>query len=211
MTKATWYFDFISPFSYLQLLRFNELPSDLEITIKPVVFSALLKRWQHKGPAEIPSKRRFVYRFFKWQAGRRGVPFTMPPVHPFNPLPPLRLAMLAGADRKTVLEIFHFIYREGMNVENEHEVSALAQVLGIADANNRISEPGIKEALKANTDAAIADGVFGLPTFVVEGELFWGDDATDMLLDYLKNPSMFDEDDMQRLSNMPMGLRRPGL
>lgn len=211
MTKATWYFDFISPFSYLQLLRFDELPSDLEITMKPVVFSALLDHWQHKGPAEIPSKRRFVYRFFKWQASRRGVPFTMPPVHPFNPLPPLRLALLAGADRKTVLEIFHFIYRKGMNVEKEHEVSALAEALGISDAYNRISGSSIKEALKANTDAAIADGVFGLPTFVVEEELFWGDDATDMLLDYLKDPSMFDEQDMQRLSNMPMGLRRLGL
>ena len=87
MTKAAWYFDFISPFSYLQLGRFQDLPQDLEIALKPVVFSALLKHWGHMGPAEIPPKRQFVYRFFRWQAIQRGMPFTMPPVHPFNPLP----------------------------------------------------------------------------------------------------------------------------
>lgn len=64
MTKAKWYFDFISPFAYLQLARFSQLPADLDITPVPVVFSALLKHWGQLGPAEIPPKRRFVYRFF---------------------------------------------------------------------------------------------------------------------------------------------------
>ena len=68
MTKAAWYFDFISPFSYLQLGRFQDLPQDLEIALKPVLFSGLLNRWGHMGPAEIPPKRQFVYRFFRWQA-----------------------------------------------------------------------------------------------------------------------------------------------
>src|SRR5207248_1427625 len=75
MTKATWYFDFVSPFSYLQLARFGDLPGDLEVAMKPILFSALLEHWEHKGPAEISTKRRFVYRFFRWQAGRRGIPF----------------------------------------------------------------------------------------------------------------------------------------
>ena len=55
MNKAAWYFDFISPFSYLQLGRFKDLPQDLEIALKPVVFSALLNHWGHMGPAEIPA------------------------------------------------------------------------------------------------------------------------------------------------------------
>lgn len=211
MTKATWYFDFISPYSYLQLLRFNELPGDLEITIKPIVLSGLLEHWGHKGPAEIPSKRRFVYRFFKWLAARRGIEFTMPPVHPFNPLPPLRLALLARADREAILKIFQFLYREGRNLDDDEAITGLAESLGIPDACRRISEPRFKEELKANTDAAIADGVFGVPTFIVEGELFWGDDATEMLLNFLNDRSLFDETDMRRISNMPMGLRRSGL
>ena len=65
MQKAKWYFDFISPFAYLQLGRFKELPQDLDIEPVPVLFAGLLKHWGHLGPAEIPSKRRFVYRFFR--------------------------------------------------------------------------------------------------------------------------------------------------
>src|SRR5690349_7880919 len=72
MTEAIWYFDFISPFAYLQFSRLSQFPADLRVTIKPVLFAGLLQHYGHKGPAEIPSKRRFVYRFFKWQAARRG-------------------------------------------------------------------------------------------------------------------------------------------
>ena len=96
MTKATWYFDFISPFAYLQLVQFPKLPNDLEITTVPVLFSALLKHWGQLGPAEIPPKRQFVYRFFQWNADRLNIPFTMPPRHPYNPMPSLRLCVAAG-------------------------------------------------------------------------------------------------------------------
>jgi len=97
MTKAKWYFDFLSPFAYLQLARFQKLPPNLEVTTVPVVFGAILKHWGQLGPAEIPPKRRFVYRFFQWKADQLGLPFAMPQMHPFNPLPALRLCVAAGA------------------------------------------------------------------------------------------------------------------
>ena len=106
MTKATWYFDFISPFAYLQLARFTELPKNLDINLRPVLFGSLLKHWGQLGPAEIPPKRRFVYRFFKWNADRLGLPFIMPPSHPYNPLPALRLCVAAGSQIHQVKEIF---------------------------------------------------------------------------------------------------------
>jgi 2-hydroxychromene-2-carboxylate isomerase len=208
MTEVTWYFDFISPFSYLQLNRFRDLPRHLTVKMKPVVFSALLDHWGSKGPAEIPTKRRFVYRFFKWQADRRGLPFTMPPQHPFNPIPPLRLAVASEANEAAIQEIFRFIYVEGRNVDGDNAISELGERLGIPDAARRISDPDIKIALKTNTDAAIADGVFGVPTFAVDRELFWGDDATDMFIDYLSDHAFFGDPELLRLSNMPMGLMR---
>ena len=208
ITEASWYFDFLSPFSYLQLNRFGELPPQLKITIKPVVFSALLDHWESKGPAEIPAKRRFVYRFFKWQADRRGLPFVMPPEHPFNPIPALRLALAGGATEETVREIFQFIYGEGRNVDDEESILELGRRLGIADAPKRTSDPDIKSALRANTNAALSEGVFGVPTFVIDGELFWGDDSTAMLVDFLSNRALFNSDEMRRLSDMPMGLKR---
>ena len=69
-------------------------------------------------------------------------------------------------------------------------------------------ENEIKDQLKANTAAAIADGAFGVPTFVCGSEVFWGDDATGMFLDYLANPDLFASEEMQRISAMPMGVKR---
>jgi 2-hydroxychromene-2-carboxylate isomerase len=209
MTKAAWHFDFISPFAYLQFSRFQDLPQDLEIALKPVLFSGLLNHWGQMGPAEIPPKRQFVYRFFRWQANQRRMPFTMPPVHPFNPLPPLRLALLGGSTPEVVRGIFHFIYGEGRNLEDEASITELGTSLGIADAYKRISEPCIKEQLRINTDEAIAAGVFGVPTFVAGGNLFWGDDATNMFLNYLRDPSLFEDSEMLRISSLPMGVTRP--
>ena len=209
MTEAIWYFDFISPFAYLQFSRLSQLPTDLRVTIKPVLFAGLLERHGHKGPAEIPSKRRFVYRFLKWQAARRGVPFNMPPMHPFQPLPPLRLAIAAGGTSEVVRRIFDFIYGRGRNVEGA-ALLELGRELGLDNIEARITDSQVKECLRQNTEEAISAGVFGVPSFVARGELFWGDDATDMFLDFIKNPALFEDPEMVRLSNMPMGVRRSG-
>jgi len=117
MTEAIWYFDFISPFVYLEFSRLCQLPPDLHVTIKPVLFSGL--HFRHKGPAEIPSKRRSVYRFFRWLAVQRSVPFNMPPTKPFQPLSPLRPAIAAGATAEAVGTIFDFIYGRGQDVPTE--------------------------------------------------------------------------------------------
>jgi 2-hydroxychromene-2-carboxylate isomerase len=207
MAEAIWYFDFISPFAYLQFSRLSRLPADLRVTMKPILFAALLEHHGHKGPAEIPSKRQFVYRFFKWQAARRGVPFNMPPMHPFQPLPPLRLAIAAGGTSEVVGRIFDFIYGRGRNVEGV-ALLELGRELGLDNLETRITDPQVKERLRQNTKEAISAGVFGVPSFVARGELFWGDDATDMLLDFINNPALFEDPEMVRLSNMPMGVRR---
>ena len=81
---ADWYFDYLSPYAYLQFESFARLPDDLEVTLKPVLFAGLLGYWDNLGPAEIPAKRRQTYRYCHWLAGKRGVPFKAPPRHPFN-------------------------------------------------------------------------------------------------------------------------------
>ena len=208
MTKAKWYFDFISPFAYLQLARFSQLPPDLELTPVPVVFGALLQHWGQLGPAEIPPKRRFVYRFFQWNADQLGIPFAMPTRHPYNPLPSLRLCVAAGGQIEHVRAVFDVIYGKGIQPDTPEGVQAIADALGISDPKAAMSDVLVKESLRTNTEAAIADGVFGVPTFVVGGEVFWGDDATEMMLNYLDNPSLFETAEMKRISNMPMGLTR---
>ena len=208
MAKANWYFDFISPFAYLQLARFPQLPPYLDITPVPVVFSALLKHCGQLGPAEIPSKRRFVYRLFQWKADQLGIPFTMPPSHPFNPLPPLRLCIAAGGGIDQAKTVFDMIYGKGVQPDTPEGIQAIADALGISDPETVLSDTAVKAALRTNTTSAIEDGAFGVPTFVIEGEVFWGDDSTEMMLDYLDNPALFDTPEMKRISSMPMGLIR---
>ena len=92
MATVDWYFDFISPFAYLQSEQLALLGPKTRVRYRPVLFAGLLAAHEHKGPAEIPRKRAFTYRFASWQAKRLGIPFKMPHEHPFNPLPLLRLA-----------------------------------------------------------------------------------------------------------------------
>jgi len=208
MTKANWYFDFISPFAYLQLARLPELSTRLDITPVPVVFGALLKHWGQLGPAEIPPKRRFTYRFFKWSADRLDVPFTIPPSHPFNPLPALRLFTAAGGGFDHARAVFDVIYGRGIQPDAPEGIDAIAQALGIADPQTAMADATVKDALRQSTGQAIAAGVFGVPTTLVVDQLFWGMDSTEMLLDYLDNSELFATPEMQRISEMPMGLTR---
>ena len=205
---SKWYFDFISPFAYLQLAQFSKLPNNLEITPVPVVFAGLLKHWGQLGPAEIPSKRRFVYRFFKWQAFQIGLPFTMPPKHPYNPLPSLRLCVAAGAGIEQVTNIFNLIYGQGLQPDSAEGIKAMAKAVEIDDPESVLSNKKVKKSLHANTEMAIAEGVFGVPTFTINNELFWGSDATEMMQVYIRESELFETAEMQRISNMPMGLIR---
>jgi 2-hydroxychromene-2-carboxylate isomerase len=208
MNKATWYFDFISPFAYLQFSQFTRLQKDLDIKVVPVVFGALLKHWGQLGPAEIQPKRTFVYRFFNWQADRIGIPFNMPPSHPYNPLPSLRLCISAGSKITHVQSIFNVIYRDGVQPDSEEGIGKIAKALGISSQEIESNKKESKRILRKNTKEAISNGVFGVPTFLINKELFWGGDSLDMMLDYLDNRDLFNTPKMKRINEMPMGLTR---
>ena len=210
MPHADWYFDFISPFAYLQHEILHRLPDDLDITFKPVVFAGLLNHWGHKGPAEIPGKRIFVFRQCKWWADRNKIPYTLPPAHPFNPIKALRLAIALGCEAGAIETIFRFIWAEGHDVADDWP--ALAERFGMSaqEANDRVQATDVKQALIANSEAAIECGVFGVPTFVINGEIIWGVDSTEMMADYLDNPSLFATKEMQRIITTKPAARRDG-
>ena len=108
-----WYFDFVSPFAYLQSEQLDTLPRGISVRYRPVLLAALLEANGQRGPAEIPAKRAFTYRFCLWQAKRLGVPLRFPPEHPFNPLPLLRLAIACDSSAQAVHAIFRFVWRDG--------------------------------------------------------------------------------------------------
>jgi len=203
MRKAIWYFDVVSPYAYLHLHRFGELPPDLAIEYRPVLFAGLLNHWGQKGPAEIASKRRWTYRSCQYWAEAHGVGFRFPAGHPFNPLHFLRLILACDSRPEAVRRVFAQVWTTGADPAEEKGFAALARELGIEDLT-ALGAPEIKEALRRNTEEAAAVGVFGVPTFVMDGEIFWGNDSIEFFNAWLADPRILDRPEMRRIAALPV-------
>ena len=201
MMQATWYFDVISPFAYMQATRLSDLPDDVHMTFKPVLFAGLLNHWGQLGPAEIVPKKTFTFQHSIWRAKRMGIEFKLPSKHPFNPIRALRLAVVMN-DLESIQTIFRTIWVQGEVPDDEKGWVAMQTALGIQDGDTRIDKPEVKSILIANGEEALIAGVFGVPTIVANGELFWGDDAFDMFLDYRTDPKMLATDPMMKAANL---------
>ncbi|HSV46590.1 MAG TPA: 2-hydroxychromene-2-carboxylate isomerase [Ramlibacter sp.] len=212
MKQITFYLDFISPFAYL---AFEKLPEALlglsyQVDYRPVLFGALLKHHGQLGPAEIAGKRDWTYRQVQWLARRNGVALRMPAAHPFNPLGLLRLALACGsggaANRHACEAVFHHAWQAG---EDAADAGRLADLGGLLAPARDPGSDAVKAELKANTEAAIAAGVFGVPTLAVDGKLFWGFDALPMLRAYLDGDAWFAEGGWESAAQVPQGIARP--
>ena len=118
--------------SRLRLHRPHRLRScpPISIEYRPVLFAGLLNHWGQKGPAELPTKRRYTYRWSHWIATRLGLPFRYPAAHPFNPLHHLRLAIACGSTPEAVGKIFDSIWTTGEDASDQGKFSALCADLG---------------------------------------------------------------------------------
>ncbi|MBN3788426.1 2-hydroxychromene-2-carboxylate isomerase [Burkholderia sp. Ac-20353] len=207
-STATWYFDFVSPFAYLQIEQFERLPPALTVEPRPIVLGALLAHWGQKAPAEIAAKRVFTYRHAQYRADKLGIPFRMPAAHPFNPIKPLRLAIAMGGSLDTIRRIFRYIWRDGHDVASPEGFAALCDAVGFPDGVSAVDTQPVKDTLRAYTDDAIAHDVFGVPTFELNGDLFWGEDATAMFIDCVGSRAWLDSPEVRRISALPEGIRR---
>jgi 2-hydroxychromene-2-carboxylate isomerase len=209
----TFYFDVISPYAYL---AFEQLPEALRgiscsVTYRPVLFPGMLRHHGQLGPAEIAPKRDWTYRHVIWLAQSLGIAMQMPASHPFNPLPLLRLAVACGvapigdANRYVCETIFRHVWRGGLDAGSVQRRGVLAMQLSPAIDLQSIE---VKDALKKNTDGAIAKGVFGVPTFVVDDKVFWGLDALPMLREYLLDQPWFASGAWQAAAAVPVGATR---
>lgn len=202
-----WYFDFISPFAYLQWRRLRRDHPEIALNPKPVLFAAILNHVGQLGPAEIPQKRRHTYRIVLWQAREAGIPLVFPPAHPFNPLPALRLC-LAAPDRIAAVDaLFAHIWEHGRQGDGIEALAEVAAKLGIDDPAAAIARDEVKRELLANGEQAMAFGVFGVPTLKVRDELFWGNDATALALAYARDENVLDAE-MRRVDALPEAIQR---
>lgn len=208
MRTIEWYFDFISPYSFLQIERFDELPEDVRVEYRPILFAAILNHWGQKGPAEISSKRKFIYRHLTWQAKRHGIAFHFPRAHPFNPLAMLRLCIALDNNPTVIRQLFRYVWRDGRLPDDTEAWSQLLASLDVHGGEALLQSPQVKQQLRANGERAIALNVFGVPTFIADGELFWGVDAFEFFLDYLKNPALLKDPELSRVSELPVAASR---
>jgi len=188
-----FYFDYISSNAYLAWHRLPELEQRFGLVVEPVpvLFAGLLEAHGQLGPAEIPVKARWMWRDNLRKAARLGIPLVPPRFHPFNPLLPLRVSSLplAPADRRALIgALFQAQWAESRHLSEPTVVAAAADSAGLPGAElvAKAQELEAKQRLRRQTDDAIAAGVFGVPSAIVEGELFWGFDDLPHLELYLR-------------------------
>jgi 2-hydroxychromene-2-carboxylate isomerase len=219
MKEIHFYFDFISPYAWL---AFQALPKALEgishrVHYHPVVFGAMLKHHGQLGPAEIPGKRDWTYRQVMWQAKQQGTDLQMPAAHPFNSLALLRLAVAASGinqqgqpNRYVVETIFKHVWCEGLEATDPDRLATLQAHLfsqpGVSFQDPQSAE--VKQLLQQQTQQAIDLGLFGVPSMVVNGQVFWGNDALPMLRAYLAGDAWFESADWRDAGKLPVGIRR---
>ena len=203
MQRATWYFDIISPYAYLHFKLHDKITVPLDIEYAPVLFAGLLKAHGMKGPAEITEKRRHTYRMCVWFAREHGIEFRLPPAHPFTPLHALRLLIGAGVNRPNIEAVFDCIWKDGQDVNHPTVFAALAAKLGVGDPAEMIARPEVKQQLLTNTERALQRGIYGVPTFEIGDELFWGADTLPMMNAWLKEQNLFNEFEMAKIDLLP--------
>jgi 2-hydroxychromene-2-carboxylate isomerase len=191
MKRIVFHLDPISPFVHLAFMRLPEVLAGThhEVEIRPVLFGAMLKTLANKGPAEIEPKRQWTFRHVAWLAAQHGIVMQVPAVHPFNPLPLLRLLLAAGANRRHTELVLRHVWEGGADATDPDRLAALRDAL--APARDPDGDD-VKAELRANTQAALAAGAFGVPSFELDGRLFWGLDALPMLRDALAGGAWFD-------------------
>ena len=216
MATVHCYADPVSPYAWLGLRDLGRVEdAGARVVIVPVLFAGLLNAHGNIGPAEVPAKRRYLFRDVMREAARRGLPFAGPPGHPFNPLLALRMctALADDAARGALLMAFTCAtWERGADLMDEATLTGLADEKGLDGAGllAAAQTPAVKQALADATAQAVTDGVFGVPTFRVDGdsELFWGADRIDALLWRMRGNAIDEEVLRAFLGREPRAQRR---
>jgi 2-hydroxychromene-2-carboxylate isomerase len=203
-------FDYISSNAYLAWLRLPELRERFALRIEPVpvLFAGLLEANGQLGPAEIRPKARWMAKNNLRKAALLGIRLRPPAFHPFKPLLPLRVSSLdlPGEAREALISaLFRATWSDGLHVSEPEVVARVADGVGLDGAAlvEQASSAPLKQRLRAQTDDAIARGVFGVPSFEVEGELFWGYDDLPYLERFLAGEDTVDPEEAKLWGSGP--------
>jgi len=203
-------FDYISSNAYLAWVKLLRMEADLGFTTRPVpvLFAGLLEAHGQLGPAEVRPKAIWMAANNLRKAALLGVPLHPPPFHPFNPLLALRVSGLPMAEeqrRALVGALLDAVWARQLHVMDPAVVARVASEQGL-DGEKLVAQAGEPEAkarLRTETDAAIARGVFGVPTMLVDDQLFWGFDDLPYLEMLLAGEDPLARSDLAHWSRAP--------
>jgi len=190
--QIEFFYDYLSPFSYLADTQLPALAkrTDAKIVYRPALLGAIMKATGNGGPLVIQGKGNYnIVEFQRW-AKRYGLPAKFSPHFPFNTIRLLRGAIAAqihGRFPEFHSAAFRAIWEQEQDLSKEDALRVLLDAAGIEPA--LIEGAEIKNRLRANREEAVRRGAFGLPTFFVNDEIFWGNDRLDFVEDAVMRPA----------------------
>jgi 2-hydroxychromene-2-carboxylate isomerase len=207
MKHLSFYFDYLSPFSYFAFLKLPQLQqSGVTCHLKPVPLGPLLNHWGIKGPGEVPPKREYLTKVCLRYAQKENLEFTTPPVHPFNSLYALRLSLLsvcqtAEQQYKVVDCIWKAGWQKRFDIGSPEILQSILDQAGLpaAELFERSFSSEARRELKSHLQSAITQGVFGVPSFMTATEVFWGLDSFQDLIAHLEDRDDYDPEKLHFL------------
>lgn len=190
--RITFWYEFASTYSYLSVMRIGGLAAarGVSVTWKPFLLGPVFaaQGWDTSPFNIYPAKGRYMWRDVERLCSARGLAFCRPPIFPQNGLMAARLA-LAAAEQDRIEHfskaVFQAQFGAGEEISEEPVLQACLSQAGLdRSLMQRAQAPDIKSALRAQTDEAMAAGIFGAPSFISGAELFWGDDRLEQALDH---------------------------
>ena len=185
-----FFYDYVSAYSYFANHEIGRLRG-VEIRYRPMFLGAVMKATGNRPPGSVPAKAAWLGRDLARWSDRYGIPFQFNSVFPQNTLTALRLAVVA-LERDTFeplhQNLFDAMFIYVRNLSDEQVLAEILQDSGL-DAEETLAAAGseaVKDALKANTEEAIARGAFGAPTLFVGDEMFFGNDRFDFVREALE-------------------------
>ena len=192
MTKEIdFYFDFISPYTYLAYKKIQSLPKDIKINYKPILLGGLHNLQGITAPAFIKPKLKHMISDCNLIAKKNKSNFIWNSKFPINSLNIMRGYLYINVEKKDLyLNImFNAYWKDNLDISNEGIFKTLLEKCKIEVISffNGIKDTKIKDELKSVTQKAHDKGVFGAPTFIVNDKIFWGQDRLEFVLDEYNN------------------------
>ena len=194
MIKSIYfYFDFVSPYSFLAHKRIRKIENKEKIKFiyKPILLGGLHNLIGITAPAFINPKAKFMVRDCKMVANKFDIKFKFNSKFPINSLNLLRGLLSINSDKKKtyINNFFDAYWQDGLNLNEEKIIITILRKCKIkqADFRKEINNQKIKNKLKKLTQDAFKKDIFGAPTFVVNKKIFWGQDRLDYALNEYKN------------------------